>query len=262
MNGSEQYQAFLDRQPVMPDIFDVTRQQAEIERIAQLRAGRTLVRPAGGGQAFTAVNVYGRVDSDSPTASFGGVGFTPVARKVVYPSGGGTEYEQEGFIVFPSPVTATYLAFIGSNPVNLAHNAIITELDAYSNGVGVGSYIWRAFFRVYGVTSWGGHGTLPSDPSPINWNNKGDIVLTDATFCGSVRAVANAYDPSATLVQDNPTHSINALAVQGATRTTLLGLWFKLDTIVAPGFPAPTSGDYYSAKLSINSTGSPGFIAV
>jgi len=259
--NAKQHHEFVNNRAPARDIFEANRQMADLDKLERARGGRTLVRPSGGGQAFTAVNVYGRVDSDSPTSSFGGVGFTPVARKIVYPSGGGTDYEQEGFVVFPGPVTATYLAFIGSNPVNLAHNAVTTELDAYSNGAGVGSYIWRAFFRVYGVTSWGGHGTLPTDPSPINWNNKGDIVLTDSTFCGSVRAVANAYDPSATLVQDNPTHSINALAVQGATRTTLLGLWIKIDSVVAPGFPAPTSGDYYSAKLSINPTGSPGIIA-
>lgn len=261
MNARQYHHEFVNSRAPARDIFEANRQLADLDRLERARGGRTLVRPTGGGQAFTAVNVFGRVDSDSPTSSFGGVGFSPIARKVVYPSGGGTSYEQEGFVVFSSPVAASYLAFIVSNPVNLAHNGIITELDVYANGPGVGSFIWRAFFRVYGVASWGGHGTLPSEPNPINWNNKGDIVLTTSAFCGSVRAAANAYDPSAGLVQDNPTHSINALAVQG-TRATILGLWFKLDTLVAPAFVTPTSGDYYSAKLSINPTGSPGFIAV
>lgn len=261
MNARQQHHEFVNNRAPARDIFDANRQMADLDRLERARGGRTLVRPAGGALAFTPVNVYGRVDSDSPTSSFGGVGFTPIARKVVYPSGGGTDYEQEGFVVFPSPVTASYLAFIGSNPVNLSHNAITTELDAYSNGVGTATFSWRAFFRLYGVTSWGGHGTLPSDPSPINWNNKGDVVLTSSVFCGSVRSVAYGHDPSAALVQDAPTHSINAIAVQG-TRSTIVGLWFKLDTLVAPGFSAPTSGDYYSAKLSINPTGSPGFVAV
>lgn len=215
------------------------------------------VRPAASvaGGTFSAVNTYGRVDSASPTSSAGGTGFTPIARKVVYPSGGGTNYEQEGFVVFSGAVACSYLAFLGTNPVDLSHAAWTTELDAYANGAGgVGG--WRAFFRIYGVTSWGGHGTVPSDPNPINWNNKADVTLTTSAFCGSVRAVAN---PFGSPVQDSPSHSVNALAVQG-TASTILGLWFKLDTVTAPGFSAPSSGDYYSAKLSFNPTGSPGFI--
>lgn len=219
--------------------------------------GRPLARPATNmtGASFTAVNVFGRVDSDSAGSSFGGVGFTPVARKVVYPSGGGTDYEQQGFVVFPGAVTCSYLAFVGGNPVDLSHSAWTSELDAYANGAG-GVGAWRAFFRIYGVTSWGGHGTLPTDPNPITWANKGDVVLTTSAFCGGVRPVANAFGSP---VQDSPSHSINALAVQGSP-STILGLWFKIDTITAPGFSVPTSGDYYSAKLSFNPTGSPGYL--
>lgn len=212
-----------------------------------------------GGSAFTSVNVFGRVDSQNPTTSYGGVGHTPVARKVVYPSGGGTDYEQEGFIVFPSGLTTSHLAFIGLSAPALAHGSMKTRLEAYANGSGGWANPWQAHFRFYGVTSWGGHGTLPSDPNPINWNNKGDVVLTPDTgasaFWGSIRANEGSFQSF------NPIFEIsyNAIAVYGVP-ASILGIWFKVYSVTAPGFSVPASGDFYSAAFEINPSGAPGYI--